>query len=253
MESLAGRNALIVGGHGELARALGAALADRGANVVFAARKLPACVDLAGEIAEIFGVKTAGLRCDISDEVSVSTTVDKIVNDFGSIDILVNNAGASWSGAPEDIPLAGWQKIIDVNLTGAFIAARQVARHMINQGKGSILIVASTGAFTSFTPDLAQIVPYTTSKAGVVHLTRDLAAQWAEKGIRVNAIAPGQIRSGLTLTVPEDRLELVREGIPVKRLGEPEEFAGAAAYLVSDAASYVTGQTLIIDGGMTLS
>ncbi|TXS96793.1 SDR family oxidoreductase [Parahaliea maris] len=253
LESLAGCNAIIVGGHGELARALGAALADRGANVVFAARKQTACVDLAREISDVFGVKTAGVRCDISDEASVSSMVDNVVNDFGSIDILVNNAGASWSGAPEDIPLTGWQKIIDVNLTGAFVAARQVARHMIKQGKGSILFIASTGAFSSFTPDLAQIVPYTTSKAGVVHLARDLAAQWAEKGIRVNAIAPGQIRSGLTMTVPEDRLEVVREGIPMKRLGNPEEFAGAVAYLVSDAASYVTGQTLIIDGGLTLS
>lgn len=253
MESLAGRNALILGGHGELARAMGAALADRGANVGFAARKHAACAELAADIACLFGVRTTALKCDIAKEAEVAATVDSFVDQFGSIDILINNAGASWSGAPEDIPLSGWQKIIDVNLTGSFIAAREAARHMIKQGKGSILFVASTGAFTSFTPDLAQIVPYTTSKAGMVHLARDLAAQWAEKGIRVNAIAPGQIRSGLTLTVAEDRIETIRQAIPVKRLGEPEEFAAAVAYLVSDAASYVTGQTLIIDGGMTLS
>ncbi len=165
---------------------------------------------------------------------------------------MVNNAGASWSGAPQDIPLSGWQKIINVNLTGSFIAAREAARIMLPAGKGAIIFTASTGAFTSFMPEVAQIVPYTTTKAAIVHLTRDLAAQWAKDGIRVNAVAPGQMRSGLTLTIPEDRIESIRQSIPMKRLGEPVEIAGAVAFLASDAASYLTGQTLIIDGGLTL-
>ncbi len=159
----------------------------------------------------------------------------------------------AWSGAPEDIPLSGWNKIVDVNLTGAFIAAREAARLMIQQGKGAIIFVASTGGLTSFTPERAQIVPYTTTKAALIHLTRDLAAQWAHRGIRVNAIAPGQMRSGLTLTVPDDIVEQMRTDIPMKRLGDPSELAAAVAFLASDGASYVTGQTLVIDGGLTLT
>jgi gluconate 5-dehydrogenase len=253
LESLEGKKALILGGHGELAHAIAAGLADRGASLVLAARKLDKCQELAREIQAAFGVSAFALQCDLSQEASVVSAVSESITKLGGLDILVNNAGASWSAPAEDMPSAGWQKVIDVNLTGAFFAAREAGRHMLTLGKGSIIFIASTGAFTSFTPDLAQIVPYTTSKAGVVHLTRDLAAQWANRGVRVNAVAPGQIRSGMTLTIPEDRVDIMRASIPMKRLGEPSEFAAAAAYLASDASSYMTGQTIIIDGGLTLT
>lgn len=252
MASLEGRTALLLGGHGELASAIAAGLADRGANLVLGARKEAACADLAHSMETEFGVRAAALACDISDEDQVRAAVARAASAFGRLDILVNNAGASWSGAPQDIPLSGWQKIINVNLTGSFIAAREAAKVMLPTRRGSIIFTASTGAFTSFMPEVAQIVPYTTTKAAIVHLTRDLAAQWAQDGIRVNAVAPGQMRSGLTLTIPEDRVEVIRQSIPMKRLGEPVEIAGAVAFLASDAASYMTGQTLIIDGGLTL-
>lgn len=252
MESLAGKVAVILGGHGELARAMASALADRGAHVALAARKVAQCEALASEIAASFGGKTLALACDISDEGQVAATIARVHEEFGRIDILVNNAGASWSGAPEEIPLSGWNKIINVNLTGAFVAAREAGRIMLAQGSGAIINVASTGGLTSFTPDRAQIVPYTTSKAAVIHLTRDLAAQWAARGVRVNAIAPGQMRSGLTLTVADETVEAMRGDVPMHRLGEPAELAAAVAFLASDAASYITGQTLVIDGGLTL-
>ena len=251
--SLSGRTALVFGGHGELARAIASALADRGANIALAARKLDQCATLADEIAAAFGVTALAFACDITNEAQVRDTVAAVHARFGRLDILVDNAGASWSGAPEAIALAGWRKVVDVNLTGAFVAAREAARLMLTAGKGSIVFVASTGGLTSFTPDMAEIVPYTTTKAALIHLTRDLAAQWAARGVRVNAIAPGQMRSGLTLTVPADRVDAMRRAVPMQRLGEPGEVAGAVAYLVSDAASYVTGHTLVIDGGLTLT
>lgn len=252
MASLDGRSALILGGHGDLAAAMAAGLADRGANVVLAARKEAACADLAHCIETEFGGKAVSIACDIGDEDQVRAAVRRAEDAFGRLDILVNNAGASWSGAPQDIPMSGWQKVINVNLTGSFIAAREAAKAMLKSGKGVIIFTASTGGLTSFMPEVAEIVPYTTSKAAVMHLARDLAAQWAEAGIRVNAVAPGQMRSGMTLTVPEDRIEAIRQSIPMKRLGEPAEIAGAVAFLASDAASYITGQTLIVDGGLTL-
>jgi gluconate 5-dehydrogenase len=231
---------------------MAAALADKGASIALAARKEPLCAELAREIECGFGARTMAMACDVSKEDQVQATVAGTLEHFGRLDVLVDNAGASWSGAPESIPLAGWSKILDVNLTGAFVAAREAAKVMLAAGKGSIIFVASTGGLTSFTPEIAQIVPYTTTKAALIHLARDLAAQWSQRGVRVNAIAPGQMRSGLTLSVPEDTIDVIRQSIPMKRLGEPVEIAGAVAYLASDAASYVTGQTLIIDGGMTL-
>ncbi|WP_342363633.1 SDR family oxidoreductase [Terrarubrum flagellatum] len=252
LSSLTGRGALILGGHGELAAAMAAALAERGANVAFAARKEPLCADLAASIARDYGARTIAMACDIAQEEQVRAAVETTHAEFGRLDILIDNAGASWAGAPEEIPLSGWRKVVDVNLTGAFIAAREAARVMLPAGKGAILFVSSTGGLTSFTPDMAEIVPYTTTKAALIHLTRDLAAQWAERGVRVNAIAPGQMKSGMTLTVPEDRIARMRDSVPMKRLGDPVEIAGAVAFLVSDAASYVTGQTLVIDGGLTL-
>lgn len=250
--SLEGQAALILGGHGEIARAMAAALADRGANVALAARKIQQCEELADEIARAFGVQSIALACDIGDEVQVATTVAKTHDKFGRLDVLIDNAGTSWAGAAEAIPLLGWKKVLDVNLTGAFVAAREAAKFMLASKSGSIIFVASTGGLTSFTPETAQIVPYTTSKAALIHLTRDLAAQWADRGLRVNAIAPGQMRSGLTLTVPDDVIATMRARIPMHRLGEPEEIAAAVAFLASRGASYITGQTLVIDGGLTL-
>jgi gluconate 5-dehydrogenase len=253
LHDLTGRVALIIGANGEIGRAIASGLASRGCRLSLAARKLDRCQSLAEQVEAGFGTAVTTRACNVEAEGDIQSVVAETVAAHGRLDILVYNAGTNWASPPEDLPLSKWEKVIDVNLTGAFVASREAAKVMLPTGKGSIVHIASTGAFQSFTPAVAQIVPYTTSKAALVHLTRDLAAQWAARGVRVNAVAPGSIASGLTLTVPDDRLAVVKGSIPAGRLGEPHEVAGAVAFLASDAASYITGQTLVVDGGMTLS
>lgn len=247
-----GRTALIIGGHGEIAVSMASTIADLGGNVVLAARKLDQCVRLADAIGQEFGVQTLACACDIAVEDQVRSAVAAAIARFGRLDVLINNAGTSWSGAPEDIPLGGWEKVVNVNLTGTFIACREAARHMLGQGRGSIINIASTGGLMSFTPEMGRVVPYTTTKAAVIHLTADLAAQWASQGLRVNSIAPGSFESGLLLGIDEERRETLRSRVPMGRLGAPVDLAGAVAYLASDASLYVTGQTLVVDGGAIL-
>jgi len=247
-----GQVALVTGGHGDLAEAIACTLADLGCTVVLAARKLEQCESLAARTAARFGSRIEGERCDVTDEASVDALVEAVVARHGRLDVLVNNAGASWWGLPHEIPASGWRKVIDVNLTGTFLCSRSAARQMIPRGRGSIVNVASTGAFLSYRPEDGQVVPYTTSKAAVVHLTRDLAAQWASHGLRVNAIAPGSVESGMTNTLDEAYRSKLAGAILLGRLGTPIEVAGVVATLASSAGSFITGQTYVIDGGQAI-
>ena len=249
---LEGRRALITGGRGALAETLAATLADLGCSVALASRHQTDCAETAKAIEGRFGVRSIGLGCNISDEASVEGCVGDVVDQLGGLDILINNAGASWWGLPQDIPLSGWQKVMDVNLTGTFLACRHAARHMIANGGGAIVNVASVGAFLSYRKEVSQVVPYTTSKAAIVHLTRDLAAQWATDGVRVNAIAPGSIETGMTETLDAATQEKMARDIMLGRLGRPEEMSGVLALLVSNAGSFITGQTYLVDGGQSV-
>ena len=250
---LDGKVALMTGGRGALAEAMGAALADLGCDLAFAARHASECAELAQRIATRFGRRAIGLRCDISVEAEVEAAIAETVATLGTIDILINNAGASWWGLPEEIPLSGWRKVVDVNLTGTFLACRHAARHMIPNGGGVMINIASVGAYLSYTPEQGQVVPYTTTKAAIVHLTRDLAAQWAGHGIRVNAIAPGSVETGMTETLTEEIQKKLLQGILLHRFGKPHELAGTVALLASDAGSFITGQTLLVDGGQSIA
>jgi len=250
---LDGKRALITGGRGALAGAMAATLADLGCAVALASRHEADCAETARGIADRFGVPAIGLACDIADEASVEAAIAQVIERLGGLDILVNNAGASWWGLPQDIPLKGWQKVIDVNVTGTFLACRHAARHMIGAGGGAIVNIASVGAFLSYRPDAGQVVPYTTSKAAIVHLTSDLAAQWAEHGIRVNAIAPGSIETGMTETLDAATQQKTMAGILLGRFGKPQEICGALALLASEAGSFITGQTFLVDGGQSLA
>ena len=249
---LDGRVALIFGGHGELAKAMASALADQGCSIALAARSQEECEILGAYIRSYFGVEVIALQCDVANEESVRDAVDRTVLTFGGINILLNNAATAWSGKPDEISLSGWNKVLAVNLTGSFLTCRQVAPHMRRRGGGSMINISSSGGFMSYPPDVASIVPYTTSKAAINHLTRDLAAQWAGDQIRVNAIAPGPIASGITLTSSESSQKMFRERILLGRFGRPVEIAGMSVYLASEASSFVTGQTFRVDGGHTI-
>jgi len=247
-----GRVALITGGHGALAEAMACTLADLGCDVALAARKQDKCMEIAQIVRTNFGRRAIAVRCDVTREDDVAVAVEQVCRDLGKVDVLINNAGASWWGLPHEIPLKGWQKVMDVNLTGTFLCCREAARRMIGQGGGSIINVASVGAYLSYRPEFGQVVPYTTSKAAIVHLTRDLAAQWAEHGIRVNAIAPGSIETGMTETLNESYQRRLTESILLKRLGKPVELVGVLATLASGAGSFITGQTFVVDGGQAI-
>jgi gluconate 5-dehydrogenase len=249
-----GRVALITGGHGAIAEAMACALADLGCEVALAARKEEQCRLIAQRLATDFGCDAAAFRCDISQEPEVTRTVEQVCGRYGRIDVLINNAGTSWWGLPQDIPLSAWRKVMDVNLTGTFLCCREVGKRMIASGTaGSIINVASVGAFLSYRPEAGQVVPYTTSKAAVVHLTQDLAAQWAAHGIRVNAIAPGSMRSGLTETLQEPIQAGLVRSILLNRFGRPSELVGIVATLASSAGSFITGQTFVVDGGQAIA
>jgi gluconate 5-dehydrogenase len=250
---LSGRVAIVTGGHGELAEAIAGVLAELGCSVVLAARRVGACEEVAHRLEAEYGGRALAVAADVSKEEDVERLVSTATAEFGSVGILVNGAATFWSAAPEDIPTEkGWRRVIDVNLTGAFLTCRTAGRQMLTAGRGSIINVASTGALMSFLPEVGATLSYTTTKGALINFTRDLAAQWAHRGVRVNAIAPGSMSGGMTHTIPADRQALMVERIPMRRQGRPDELRGAVAYLASDASSYVTGTVLVVDGGQTI-
>jgi gluconate 5-dehydrogenase len=250
---LTGRVAIVTGGHGKLAEAISGALAQLGCAVSLAARRLEACEAVAHRLETTYGVPTLALAADVSDEDDVERLVSTVNDELGSVDVVVNSAATFWAAAPEDVPTAkGWRRVIDVNLTGSFLVCRAAGRLMLAQGRGSIINVSSVGGLMSYLPEVGSTLSYTTTKGALINLTRDLASQWAGRGVRVNAIAPGSIDGGMTDTIPDERQERLLELIPMRRLGRPDELQGAIAYLASDASSYVTGSVLVIDGGQTI-
>jgi gluconate 5-dehydrogenase len=171
------------------------------------------------------------------------------VERLGGLDVLVNNAGATWGAAPEEVPPEAWRKVVDVNLTGTFAFCQAAGRVMIGRGGGRIVNVASIAGMRGYPADVLDAVPYSASKGGVIALTRDLACKWARHGIAVNALAPGWFPSDMSSHVLERRGDAIVERIPMRRLGGPDDLKGAVAFLASRASGYVTGQTLIVDGG----
>ena len=245
---LSGKTAIVTGGGSGLGRQMAEALAECGAHLVLCARSVERCEEVAQEL-RVLGVQALALACDVRDPAQIQAVVDRAVAELGTVDILVNNAGTSWRASPEDVPLAGWQKVIDVNLTGPFLFSQAAGTVMIRQGGGKVINISSIAAFKGAPQEAMNAIPYNASKGGLISFTRDLAVKWARFGINVNAIAPGWFPSEMSQEVLDESGEQLRERIPLHRYGGDHDLKGAVAFLASSASDYVTGITLPVDGG----
>ncbi len=247
---LSGKTAIVTGGSRGIGKEMAEGLAEAGASLMLCARR----EEWLSETLEEFrskGFRVEGKVADVSKTEDVQAVVDETIKTFGKIDVLVNNAGISWGAMPEEMPLAQWQKVLDVNLTGCFLFAQIAGREMLKNNSGSIINIASIAGLKS-SANGPFYAGYAASKAGLIGLTRELAASWGRKGIRVNAIAPGFFHSRLADAVIDIYERSIQETNVIPRIGEEGELKGAAVFLASDASSYITGQTIVVDGGMTV-
>lgn len=247
---LTGKTAIVTGGSRGIGKEMAEALAEAGANLMLCARREEWLNETVSEFqAKNFNV--AGKLGDVAKPEDVQAVVSETIEKFGAVDILINNAGISWGAMPEEMPLDKWQKVLDVNLTGCFLMAQACGREMLRRKSGSIINIASISGITS-SADGPYYAGYVASKAGLIGLTRELAASWGRRGVRVNAIAPGFFHSRLADAVIDRYEGDIRDQNPIPRIGAEGELKGVTVFLASDASSYVTGQTIAIDGGMTV-
>lgn len=247
--SLEGRCALVTGGSKGLGLAMALGLARAGADVALASRRTDELQAAADRLTAETQRRALAITADVTRSEDVNRMVGRAVDELGHIDVLVNNAGINIRNLSVDQTEDEWRRIMDVNLTGAFLAARAVGRHMVERGSGSVINVASMLGLVG----LAARPAYTASKGAIIQLTRTMALEWAAHGVRVNALCPGPFGTEINTVVQQDpeanRYFLDR--IPLGRWGRPEELAAAAVFLAGDASSFMTGATLVIDGGWT--
>jgi NAD(P)-dependent dehydrogenase (short-subunit alcohol dehydrogenase family) len=248
--SLEGRVAVVTGGTSGIGRALSLGLAEAGADVVATARR-PQQVEETAAAIESRGRRTLRLTSDVCDRASLEKLLTAALDSFGKVDILINCAGIIKRAPTLDFPEEEWNHILNTNLTGTLRACQVFGKPMLERGYGRIVNIASLNSFVS----LNEVAAYAASKAGVAALTRSLAVEWSKLGVNVNAIAPGVFRTELNAklldSTPRGQELLMRT--PMGRFGKTEELVGAAVFLASDAASFVTGQILAVDGGFLAS
>lgn len=247
---LTGKVAVVIGGTSGIGRAIAHGLAQSGADVVPTSRRQEQVDTAAAEI-ESIGTRSLRVVSDVADRESLLKLLEATVSEFGKVDILVNSAGRTKRAPTIEFDEDDWNDILETNLTGALRACQVFGKHMIEREYGRIINIASLSTFVS----LFEVAAYSASKAGIASLTKSLAVEWATKGVCVNAIAPGVFRTPLNEKLL-DETERGREFLlrtPMKRFGKVEELAGAAVFLASDAASFVTGEVLVVDGGFLAS
>ena len=247
---LNGKTAVVIGGTSGIGRAIAQGLAQAGADVVCSSRRADQ-VEAAAAGIEQLGRRSIRCVSDVADRSSLERLLASTVETLGKVDILVNSAGITKRAPSVDFEEADWESILQTNLTGTLRACQVFGRHMVERGYGRIINIASLGTFVS----LFEVAAYSASKAAVASLTKSLAIEWAKKGVNVNAIAPGVFKTALNQKLldetPRGQEFLTRT--PMGRFGKVEELAGAAVFLASDAASFVTGEVLVVDGGFLAS
>jgi len=246
---LTGRTALVTGASRGIGEQIALALASHGADVAVSARTLDALERVAAQVRSV-GRRAVVLPCDVTDPAAVHRLVDSAIGELGQLDIVVNNAGGTAFMVPfRQLRFEGWTKVMRLNVESAVHVCQAVAGHLLDRGSGSVINVASVAALGG-TPALS---PYGASKAALLSLTRSLAMEWGPSGVRVNALCPGWTATELNRNLWENERTsaAMTAPIPMGRWGRAEEMCGAAVFLASDASSYLTGQAIVVDGGLT--
>lgn len=241
------KSAIVTGAGRGIGRSLAIGLAQAGADVTLCSRTETELASLAVEI-ERLGRRALVVPCDVTKAEEIQHVIDMTKNEFGRIDILINNAGMTKKTPAEDYELEDWSRIIAVNLTGVFLFAQYAGREMIKQGSGKIINISSIASQTAVTGSAA----YCASKGGVNMITKVLAVEWAKYGVQVNGIAPSYFETPLVKQIKDTRegfVEQIAARTPLGRMGHPDELVGAAIFLASDASSYISGETIFVDGG----
>jgi NAD(P)-dependent dehydrogenase (short-subunit alcohol dehydrogenase family) len=252
MFSLKGYCSVVTGAARGLGKYMSEALALYGSNIVVADIDINIAEKTARELRKN-NIEAIAIKMDVRDEGQIDFMVKSVLDVFGKIDVLINNAGICKHVNVENMSYSDWQEVIDINLNGVFKTSRSVGREMIKNSKGSIINISSMSGIIVNTPQ--NQAAYNVSKAGVIMLTKSLAAEWAKYNIRVNTIAPGYMNIGVAEKFFKEKTDMARKWvslIPMGRPGEPEELGGIAVYLASNASSYVTGGVFTIDGGYTI-
>ena len=248
--SLAGKVALVTGGASGIGESFAFALAEAGAHVAVADLNQDRARHVASQVQNL-GVESVSLGVDVTQTEQIASMVAEVLKRWGRLNVAVNNAGVALRSRAEEMSEENWDRTLDVDLKGVFFCCQAEARHMLLQGSGSIINTASMSSQIVNRPQ--RHVPYNAAKAGVVQLTRTCAAEWADRGVRVNSISPGHTLSPMTArNLSDAAARMWISNTPMQRLGLPADLQGGLIFLASDASSYVTGHDLVIDGGYTL-